>query len=71
MLKDRIKKRSPQNWNDPTTRWLQVGDNAARIGWHDADGAWVFVRITGLRAALEDPGKLAIEAGESAARWLD
>ena len=59
---------SQQGWRGPR---LQVGDNAARIGWHDADGAWVFVRITGLRAALEDPGKLVIEAGESAARWLD
>jgi hypothetical protein len=66
---DRLAELARQHgWRGPL---LQVGDNAARMGWHDADGAWVFVRISGLRAALDDPGKLVIEPGQSAERWLD
>jgi hypothetical protein len=57
-----------EGWRGPL---LQVGDNAGRVGWHDTGGTWVFVRLAGLRAALENPAKLAIEPGPSAARWLD
>jgi len=57
-----------KGWRGP---WLQVGDTAGRIGWRGAGGAWVALRLTGLRAALEDPRKLAIEPDANAVRWLD
>lgn len=55
-------------WRGPL---LQVGDNDGRVGWRDARGRRVFVRLGGLRAALDDTRKLSIEPGVRAELWLD
>jgi len=50
---------------------LRVGDEVGRIGWLDPQGRAVSLRLSGLRQALRDPSRLAIEPSVRARELLE
>ena len=50
---------------------LRVGDEVGRIAWLDPQGRVVSLRLSGLRQALRDPSRLAIEPSASARALLE
>jgi hypothetical protein len=50
---------------------VRVGDEEGRIAWLDARGRSLSLRLGGLRQALRDPAKLAIEPSPAALRVLE
>jgi hypothetical protein len=57
-----------RGWIGPLVR---VGDEVGRIGWLDPQGRGVSLRLSGLRQALRDPARLAIEPSPRARELLE
>ena len=50
---------------------LRVGDEEGRIAWLDPQGRAVSLRLSGLRQALRNPSRLAIEPSVRAKQLLE
>jgi hypothetical protein len=57
-----------RGWIGPLVR---VGDEEGRIGWLDPRGRAVSLRLSGLRQALRDPSRLAIDPSRRAQQVLE
>jgi hypothetical protein len=57
-----------RGWIGPLVR---VGDEVGRIGWLDPQGRGAGLRLSGLRQALRDPSRLAIEPSPRAKELLE
>jgi hypothetical protein len=57
-----------RGWIGPLVR---VGDEEGRIGWLDPQGRAVSLRLSGLRQALRDPSRLAIEPSPRTRQLLE